>query len=56
MINRYYVEFYKIYCRIMRFEMQMKKKLISSVIGYYKDSVILEFRRFFLQQRAFRKI
>lgn len=27
--------------------MQMKKKLISSVIGYYKDDVITEFNKFF---------
>ena len=31
----------------MRLEMQMKKKLISSVVGYYKDSVITEFNKFF---------
>ena len=31
----------------MRLEMQMKKKLISSVLGYYKDNAITEFHRFF---------
>ena len=31
----------------MRLEMQMKKKLISSVVGYYKDEVITEFNKFF---------
>ena len=47
MINKYYFEFSKIYCRIMRLEMQFKTKLISSILSYYKDSVITEFHKFF---------
>ena len=47
MIDKYCFEFSKLYCRIMRLEMQMKKKLISSVVGYYKDEVITEFNKFF---------
>lgn len=31
----------------MRLEMQMKQKLISSLLAYYKDSVITEFQKFF---------
>ena len=50
MIERYYFEFYKLYCRIMRLEMQMKKKLISSVLGFYKDAVITEFQKFFFNK------
>ena len=50
MIERYYFEFSKLYCRIMRLEMQMKKKLISSVLGFYKDAVITEFQKFFFNK------
>ena len=50
MIERYYFEFSKLYCRIMRLEMQMKKKLISSVLGFYKDTVITEFQKFFFNK------
>lgn len=47
MIEKYYFEFSKIYCRLMRLEMVMKQKLISSVLSYYKDDAINTFRRFF---------
>lgn len=47
MIEKYYFEFSKLYCRLMRLEMQMKKKLISSVVGYYKDNIITTFEKFF---------
>ena len=47
MIEKYYFEFSKLYCRIMRLEMQMKQKLISSTLSYYKDNVIIEFQKFF---------
>ena len=52
MIDKYYFEFSKLYCRIMRLEMQMKKKLISSVVGYYKDEVITEFNKFFYNKES----
>ena len=47
MIEKYYFEFSKIYGRIMRLELQMKKKVISSVISYYKEDVINVFNKFF---------
>lgn len=48
MLDKYYFEFSKIYGRLMRLEMQMKKMLISSVLAYYKDDVIKVFEKFFL--------
>ena len=47
-----YFEFSKLYCRIMRLEMQMKKKLISSVLSCYKDTVITEFQKFFFNKES----
>lgn len=47
MIEKYYFEFSKVYCRLMRLEMQLKKMLISSVLNYYKDDVINVFQKFF---------
>lgn len=47
MLEKYYFEFSKIYGRLMRLEMQMKRMLISSVLAYYKDDVINIFEKFF---------
>lgn len=47
MLDKYYFEFSKIYGRLMRLEMQMKKMLISSVLAYYKEDVIKVFEKFF---------
>lgn len=47
MIEKYYFEFSKIYGRIMRLELQMKKKLIASVLNFYKEDVIDVFSKFF---------
>lgn len=47
MIEKYYFEFSKVYCRLMRLEMQIKRMLISSVLAYYKDDVINVFNKFF---------
>lgn len=47
MIEKYYFEFSKIYCRLMRLEMQIRQMLISSVLAYYKDDVINVFSKFF---------
>lgn len=47
MIEKYYFEFSKIYGRIMRLELQMKKKLIASVLSYYSEDVLDVFSKFF---------
>ena len=47
MLEKYYFEFSKIYGRLMRLEMQIKQRLISSVLAYYKDDVIKTFEKFF---------
>ena len=36
MNEKYFQEFSNIYCRLMRLEILMKKKLISSLLSYYK--------------------
>lgn len=46
MIEKYYFEFSKIYCRLMRLEIQIKRMLISSLLSYYKDDIIQTFYKF----------
>lgn len=47
MIEKYYFEFSKTYCRLMRLELLIKNKLISSLLAYYKEDIIGVFKRFF---------
>ena len=47
MNEKYFQEFSNIYCRLMRLEILMKKKLISSLLSYYKEDIIKEFNKFF---------
>lgn len=47
MIEKYYFEFSKIYGRLMRLEMQIKKMLINSLFDYYKNDVVKVFNDFF---------
>ncbi len=47
MLEKYYFEFSKIYSRLMRLEMQIKQRVIDSVIPCYKENVLLEFKKFF---------
>lgn len=47
MIEKYYFEFSKTYCRLMRLELLIKNKLISSLLAYYKEDIIDIFKRFF---------
>ena len=47
MIEKFYFEFSKIYCRLMRLEINIKQKLISSILAYYKEDVMSEFDKFF---------
>lgn len=47
MNEKYFQEFSDIYCRLMRLEILMKKKLISSLLAYYKEDIIREFNKFF---------
>ncbi|MEI8129065.1 MAG: hypothetical protein WCG95_05555 [bacterium] len=46
MIEKYYFEFSKIYCRLMRLEIQLKRMLISSLLPYYKENIINTFHKF----------
>ena len=50
MLEKYYSEFSEIYCRLMRLEIKIKQKLISSVLAYYKDDVIIIFQKFFFNK------
>lgn len=47
MLEKYYFEFSKVYCRIMRLEMLIKKRLVSSLLPYYSDDIISKFEKFF---------
>lgn len=47
MNEKYFQEFSDIYCRLMRLEILMKKKLMSSLLAYYRDDIIKEFNKFF---------
>lgn len=47
MIEKYYFEFSKIYGRLMRLEMRIKQRVVSSVLPYYKDDVLEVFKKFF---------
>ena len=51
MIDKYYFEFSKLYGRMMRLEILMKRLLISSVIAYYKDDVLNQFHKFFYNKK-----
>lgn len=47
MLDKYYFEFSKIYCRIMRLELQMKRKLVDSLLKYYDEDIMDVFSKFF---------
>ena len=47
MNEKYLQEFSKIYCRLMQLEITMKRKLIFSLLPYYKENIIKEFEKFF---------
>ena len=47
MNEKHFQEFSDIYCKLMRLEILMKKKLISSLLSYYKEDIIKEFNKFF---------
>ena len=51
MIDKYYFEFSKLYGRMMRLEILMKRLVISSVLAYYKDDVLNQFHRFFYNKK-----
>lgn len=55
MIDKYYLEFSKIYCRLMRLEMLIKKKLISSLLGFYGDNVVTKFEKFFYNKERLKR-
>ena len=55
MNEKYFQEFSDIYCRLMRLEILMKKKLISSLLGYYKEDVIKEFEKFFYNKTRMKR-
>lgn len=55
MIEKYYFKFSKIYCRLMRLEIQIKRMLISSLLAYYKDDIILSFEKFFYNKERIRR-
>ena len=50
MNEKYFQEFSDVYCRLMRLEILMKKKLISSLLAYYKEDIIKEFDKFFFNK------
>ena len=55
MNENFFQEFSDIYCRLMRLEILMKKKLISSLLGYYKEDVINEFDKFFYNKTRMKR-
>lgn len=55
MIERYYFEFSKIYCRLMRLEMKIKTMLISSLLPYYKEEIISVFEKFFINKERLKR-
>ena len=55
MNEKYFQEFSDIYCRLMRLEILMKKKLISSLLGYYKEDVIKQFDKFFYNKTRMKR-
>ncbi len=50
MIDKYYFEFSKIYCRLMRLEIQLKERLKTALLSYYKEDIISVFQKFFYNQ------
>lgn len=50
MIEKYYFEFSKIYCRLMRLEIQLKERLKPALLSYYKEDIIDVFKKFFFNK------
>lgn len=54
-IDRYSIEFSKLYSRLMRLELLMKEKAFSAIFNYYSESSLEIFARFFNNKRRLDK-
>ncbi len=55
MINKYWLEFSKIYARLMRLELKIKQNAYIAVKKYYKDGSLEAFDKFFNNKRRKRR-
>lgn len=55
MNEKFLNEFSDIYCRLMRLEITMKTKLIASLLPYYKENILHEFEKFFLNKTRLKR-
>lgn len=55
MNEKYLQEFSEIYCRLMRLEITIKRKLIAALLPYYKENIILVFEKFFFNKTRLKR-